>query len=297
MSSWRKRSGAAASLEDAAHQLTERDRAIIAALADFRLFTLEQLCRLFFTSMSSARDRLSTLFELGFLARSRPTTRAAYRYYLGPLGLRLLHADRVAAYEQAGLDSFGNRAVPNPGRAPTPAKAREYGEATFLSSQRPHREGVSDFYSRLVASTRTSAETRLVLWEVETSEHRWRHALFLRPDGIFDLDIAGIERPFWFEFDTGTETVDRLVEKVQRWSSFIERHLKMSWTLPLMLIELTRPGRESNLHDRLANLGTVLGLATTVTARAADPLGPIWRVVGDRPESLRSLADIPPPNH
>ncbi|RRR98213.1 replication-relaxation family protein [Glycomyces terrestris] len=296
MSSWRKRSSAAASLEAAAHQLTERDRAIIAALAEFRLFTLEQLCRLFFTSMSAARDRLSTLFERGFLARSRPSTRAAYRYYLGPLGLRLLHADRVAAYEQSSVDDYGNRAVPNPGRAPTAAKAREYGEGVFLSSQRPHREGVSDFYSRLVASTRAHPETRLIQWEIETSQHRWWTALSLRPDGIFDLDIAGLVRPFWFEFDTGTETIDRLVEKVRRWNSFIERHLKMSWTLPLMLIELTKPGREDNLHAWLELLGTVQGVATTVTARSADPLGPVWRVCGDRPDSLRPLAEIPPPN-
>jgi hypothetical protein len=296
MGSWRKRSNAAETLAEVSHRLTDRDRAIIAALDRFKVFTLEQLRRLFFTSVSSARDRLSTLVEQGVLARARPSNRAAYRYYLGPLGLRLVHADRVAAYEASGLDYLGKPEVPNPGRAPTRAKALEHGEAVFFSAQRSHREGVNDFYTRLVASCRTRPETRLVAWETETKEHRWHSVLFLRPDGVFDLVVDGLERPFWFEFDTGTETVERLVEKVERWSRFIERHLKMRWPLPVMLIELTKPGREDNLHARLGRLDPVYGVVTTTTARSMNPLDSIWRVHGDQAGALHSLAEIKPPN-
>ncbi|MEU6860303.1 replication-relaxation family protein [Glycomyces sp. NPDC046736] len=277
--------------------MTDRDREIVAALDKFKVFTLEQICRLFFTSISSARDRLSTLVEMGVLARSRPGTRSAYRYYLGLLGLRLLHADLVVAYENTGPDRSGMARPINPGRAPTPARAREHAEVVFSSAHRPHREGVNDFYTRLVVSCRSRSSTRLAAWETEAREHRWYTVLLLRPDGIFDLKIDGQDvRPFWFEYDTGSETLERLADKARRWSDFIERHLKMTWTLPLMLIELTKPGRETNLHNRLVELGAVHGIATTTTARSADPLGAVWREVGDSTEVPCSLEEILPPN-
>ena len=57
MGSWRAPSEPAGSVREIAHRLTERDFAIVADLARFRLFTLVQLERLFFDSNSSARDR------------------------------------------------------------------------------------------------------------------------------------------------------------------------------------------------------------------------------------------------
>lgn len=297
MGSWRKPAKAAASLTELGPYLTDRDRAIVTALDKFKLLTLEQIRRLFFTSTSSARDRLSTLLELGVLDRARPGSRAAYRYFLGLHGLRLLHADQVVAYEFAVPEWDGKRSTRGPARAPTPARAKEYAEAVFSSAHRPHREGVNDFYTRLVVACRNHPSTRLTAWETEAREHRWHTALLLRADGIFDLDIDGQgERPFWFEHDTGSETLERLAEKIRSWSDFIERHLKMSWTLPLMLLELTKPGRENNLHARLAGSGAVYGVATTTTARSTDPLGPVWRVVGDSAGVPRSLDKILPPN-
>lgn len=82
MGSWRTPASAAKSLGEVFHRLTDRDRAIIDVLGRCKLITVVQLSRIFFDSESAAYDRLKTLVELEILARRRPSTHGAYRYYL-----------------------------------------------------------------------------------------------------------------------------------------------------------------------------------------------------------------------
>jgi hypothetical protein len=310
MASWRTPSDAAASLGEIAHQLTDRDRAIIEHLDRFRLFTIEQLQRIFFDSASSAYDRVRTLTERGLLDRRRPSTHEAYRYFLGWLGLSLTHAVAVADYARdPGTDWFGKSEKPKPGRTPTKAKAREHADALFFSAHRSHLEGVNDCYSRLAFACRHDQTATLRRWYVEQEAERVSSVMGMRADGCFDLTLAGLKREFWFEYDTGTETLDRLIMKINHYDKEIGRHQRIAskrvqegqWTREeilaeapprMMLIEFTKPGREANLHDRLDRGEGRRLVATTATDRSADPLGPVWWCAGDPQGRLRRLDEV-----
>lgn len=310
MSSWRKPARAAASLGEVAHQLTERDLAIVDHLSRFRLLTIVQLERVFFDSASSAYDRIKTLCEKGLLDRRRPSTHEAYRYFLGWLGLCLVHAIAVADFEHdPGIDLFGKSEKPKPGRAPTKLKARQHADTLFFSSHRSHLEGVNDFYTRLASSCRGDIEAVLRYWYVEHEAEKVSPAMGQRPDGCFDLAFAGQEREFTFEYDTGTEPLERLVRKVDWYNREIARRQSirsrdinegkytreqvLAQAPPrMMLIEFTKPGREANLHDRLAAAGGRDLVATTNTARSGDPLGPVWWCAGYSPARMRCLDEV-----
>jgi hypothetical protein len=310
MASWRKRALAATSLGEVAHQLTDRDHAIIEHLSRFRLFTIVQLERVFFDSASSAYDRIKTLHEKGLLDRRRPSTHDSYRYFLGLLGLRLVHAVAVADFERdPGMDMFGRHEKPKPGRVPTKAKAQQHANTLFFSAHRSHLEGVNDFYTRLAYFARHSLETELRYWYVEHEAVEVSPASGQRPDGCLDLVFAGQEREFCYEYDTGTEPLDRLVRKVDWYNQEIARHQGierrnvkegkrtreqvLAEAPPrMMLIEFTKPGREGNLHDRLAAAGGLDLVATTACDRSADPLGPVWWCAGDPPGEFRRLDEV-----
>jgi predicted transcriptional regulator len=310
MSSWRKPAQVAASLGELAHQLTERDFAIVEHLSRFRLLTIVQLERVFFDSASSAYDRVKTLCERGLLDRRRPSTHEAYRYFLGWHGLSLVHSIASADFERdPGMDLFGRSEKPKPGRAPTKLKARQHADKLFFSSHRSHLEGVNDFYTRLAYSCRSSLDAKLRHWYVEHEAERVSPASGVRADGCFDLVFAGREREFWYEYDTGTEPLDRLVGKIDWYNQEIARHRSiqdqhikegkytreqvLAQAPPrMMLIEFTKPGREANLHDRLAAAGGLDLVATSTAARSGDPLGSIWRCAGTSPGEMRRLAEV-----
>jgi len=68
--------------DELAGRLTERDFAIIAALAKHKIMTAGMLEALFFPSAHSAAARLLTLSEMGVLARWRSPASRAFRYVL-----------------------------------------------------------------------------------------------------------------------------------------------------------------------------------------------------------------------
>lgn len=308
MGSWRAPAAPVDLLMELSHRLTDRDRAIVADLGRFRLFTLDQFQRVYFDSYSATRDRIASLFELGVLQRFRPHTRASFRYLLGWHGLRMIHAARAEEYERDPYVPYSNARKPKPGRAPSKAAAQEYADRIIASAHRGHLEGINDFYSRLAAACRGDETPELARWytEAETDEEAPLHGM--RADGAFDLATARGEAVFYFEFDTGTETLTRLAAKAVAYGGKVAgeqrsrraygnegRRASRPRTEPLrfMLIELTRPGREDNLHDRLAESGLRLPVATTTARRAADPLGPVWRLAGDPAGARRRLDQLP----
>jgi hypothetical protein len=128
----------------------------------------------------------------------------------------------------------------------------------------------------------------------------------MRPDGAFDLESPHGEAAFYLEFDTGTEPLTRLIAKARYFGEKANRELERgrgrvetarhsqshsassdpSW---FMLIEMTKSGREDNFHQRLAGSGERLPVATTLVDRAANPLGPVWRLCGAPARVLRRL--------
>lgn len=304
MGSWRARSVPASSVREVAHRLTDRDFAIITDLARFRLFTLKQLQRLYFESNSSARDRIATLTEMGLLQRFRPHTRAAYRYLLGLHGLKIVHANRVEDYERDPEGPILGERRPKPGRAPSKASAEAYAERIIASAHRSHLEGCNDFYSRLSAACRLDRGVELARWYTEAEADFISPLANLRADGAFDLDAPHGAAAFYYEYDTGTEPLARLVRKAETFAQEAERELSIRHervasgryrdyrVVGYMVIELTKPQRETNFHRELAQRGRPVLVATTTADRSADPLGPIWRQAGTQPASRRHLVTL-----
>lgn len=81
--------GSVADAIAAGRALTDRDRELIALLADHRVLTTDQIARLFYGHDNTARKRLVRLTERGILARFRTCVRPGsqtWRYTLGALG-------------------------------------------------------------------------------------------------------------------------------------------------------------------------------------------------------------------
>lgn len=89
----------------------------------------------------------------------------------------------------------------------------------------------------------------------------------VRPDGHGIWVEQHARVPFFLEYDTGTEPLSTLVDKLDRYASLAER-LGRTWPV---LFCLHSAARERNLHRRLAELRLTVPVATT--ARDDDVLG------------------------
>lgn len=294
MGSWRTPAEKTESLVALAHRLTDRDRAIISDLGGLRVLTLEQIARAHFSSKSSARDRMDTLRELGVVDRFRPSVRGAFRYVLSWSGLRLHHATveeaRLAEPEAYRIGS----------EKPRPAPSRPAAEALIArliaNPMRAHLEAVNDFYSRLALACRASDGVVLVRWYGEAEATALLNVPYLRPDGAFEVEVNGERWRCWFEHDTGTERASTLAGKATTYRAQLGHkslHRHFGDMPQALLFELTKPGREANLHPGLAEPAEDFTIATCTTDRSIDPLGPIWKLVGERPGRLRTFAELP----
>ncbi len=99
---------------------------------------------------------------------------------------------------------------------------------------------------------------------------------------------------FLLEYDTGTETLHRLLDKVEPYRRLWR---DTSLSLPLLFV-LPSPVREAHFHQRLVETGAGAGLtiATTNTdampARSHGPAGPVWRIAGNG-RRRHTLAELP----
>lgn len=236
-------------------RLTGRDMQIIDLLARHRLFTADQFADLCFPSNWTARNRLVTLAEMEVLARFRDDNRSAFRYALGFWG--------------AAVHAWRRNEAP-----PTKAAVAQAVHQLAVSRKRGHLEGVNTFFTTLAAEARASGgSVRLAEWRSEEEAA----SMFLgkvRPDGAATLAWdSGAAVSFCFEYDTGTETLDILAAKLDRYASRqpVGGHRGV-------LIQLTRPRRETNLHHRLTGHVFPFMVATTVTTSGL--FGDCWRPVG-----------------
>jgi len=220
------------------------------------MFTLEQITALFFTSERSARRRLEVLREIDVVARFRTCVRPgsqAYRYTLGHTGANL-HA--------------ASQGAPAPRR---PAWERRMAELA-TSPRSEHLLGVNGFLARLAAACRSGGRLELTEWLSE-NETAGLTGGIVRPDASGVLSGSGGNVEVWFEHDTGTETIERVAAKLDRYL------IRLGGWGRTVLFELPSLAREEHLHA--AWRGTQVGfpVATTVLDRAADPAGPVWRVL------------------
>jgi hypothetical protein len=158
-----------------------------------------------------------------------------------------------------------------------------------MSPTLPHLLVTNGFFVALTAHARTDPTTRLDRW---WNEARCRDEVgtVVRPDGHGVWNVGGRPVPFWLEVDLGTETLSRVVGKLDGYAK-----LPPPRAYPV-LFWLPTAAREANLHAHLARTGVPGGVAVaTAAADTGDgPAGPVWRVAG-RPGRV-SLADLASPD-
>ena len=201
-------------------QLTVRDLDIIDCLAAHKLLTSLMLTALFFPSRRTASARLCVLTEFGILRRFQSLPSRTYSYTLG------WHGHVIAALRSGG-------------RVPSKQSAELETRRLIVSRQRSHLEGINTFMALLHLAT-SDTEAKVTEWANEAqAAAEFTH---LRPDAAATVvfpDNRGLS--FWLEYDTATQSLTRLADKVCRYRS--GRHL---------LVVVPSQGRRDNLTATLS---------------------------------------------
>jgi protein involved in plasmid replication-relaxation len=247
---------------------------VLDLLAEHRAATAEQVARIWFPSEKRAADRLRQLFEADYLARWRPYLRpgsAPLIYTIGPRGAALLAAAADAP-------------------APRPSDTTEKVFRLQHSPSLGHTLGVVELFTLLHAAARALPGAALTEWwsEDETAGECFG---IVRPDGYgrwVEDTATGRRREVWFlfEYDRGTEKLDTLLGKIDKYARLMTEHPETD--LPV-LIEVPNHTREANLHRRLNARKTRPGqrrvyVATThtgyIAAAGHNPAGAVWWPAG-----------------
>lgn len=254
---------------------TPRDRWLLAMLGEHRTLTAEQITALCFNTLRSANRRLATLAALHLTDRFRtgPYGYGAqpYHYILGPAGALITAAAHDLTPKQFGYD-----------------RAKLLRQA--LRPDLPHTTGCNQLLVHLAAGRRAHPERTLSAW---WNEHScipvWgdvirpdAYALYAAPDSYGTRRECG----FFFEYDTGTESLTQLAGKLDGY----QRHHDAYGAHRPVLIHLPNQSREHALHARLTATGPCP--VPVATATAADLAGPVWRPVGTGERRLL-LPDLP----
>jgi hypothetical protein len=274
-----RRPGARLDLLEASAWLGPRDQVLAQLLDEHRTLTTTQITAALFNSRSTATGRLYRLRQAGWLDRFIPLRahgRLDTHWVLGPLG-----ADWAAHHDR---------------RPPPSVKAaRQRREAIAASPQLEHTDGANDVFIALLTHTRTDPGTRLARWwsparSAEATGQR------VHPDGHGVWEQADPGRPrqvgFWLEYDTGTETLERVKDKSEPY-----RRLRRDGGPDYpVLIWFPTPTREANFHRKLngegAHLQLTLATTSQVLAEREGIAGAIWKIAGNG-RCRHRLADLP----
>jgi hypothetical protein len=265
---------------EALRELTDRDRYLLAVLAEHQVLTADQIARLKFTDANTARKRLVLLTRRGILDRFRDAVRPGsqpWRYTLGPLGAAIIAAGRAQP-------------------APRPAVHAERVLRLARSPRLGHLLGANEFFVALAQHARHDRATALRWW-LNESRATAACAGLARPDGLgvwahHQPDGALREVAFLLEHDEGTEPIARLVAKLPGYAEAAlgdgPDHRVLFW--------LPSVARETHLHAALARGAVPVRVATAARqhadAASLDPAGPVWLIPGHT--TRRHLIDLAP---
>jgi hypothetical protein len=263
-------------LQSIATSLTERDQRICSDLFEHRILTTIQLYELHFHTYARARKRLLQLYRLGLVWRTRPPK------HPGSLPWHYV------------LDEPGALVVAD-------SRGIERNELTFrfdkvlgiIDSQRlRHLRETNGFFTRLAYACRTSDRAyRLAEWWGErTCVERWQG--LIQPDGLGRLEGPEGSMSFALELDRGTESRDRLAEKLERYALIASGPDAPD----AVLFCFASRERGQSAREVLTRPGVPVA-TTSLERHRADPLGPVWRPVGeDRRKRLIDLMDAGHPH-
>ncbi len=253
---------------------TPRDRWLLAMIAEHRVLTAEHITALAYGTLRSANRRLAALTRLKLVERFRrnPDRHGTepYHYILGPTGALLVAAAHDLTPKQFGYD-----------------RAKLHRQA--YRADLPHTLGCNTLLINLAAEHRTRPDHQLtVWWDQDSCIPVWGDVI--RPDAYAVFTAPGTagavsECSFFFEYDTGTESLTQLAGKLRGYT----RHGDAYGGHRPVLIHLPDPAREHALHARITTTGpTPVPVATATGPRLAHP---VWRPVGT--DRRLALADLP----
>jgi hypothetical protein len=238
---------------EAAGRLTERDRYLCRLLLDHQVLTTEQIRQVGFVSQRRTRFRLAQLQQLRVLDCFRPLARigsSPQHWMLDTLGATVLAAERGVDLSELGW-------------------RRDKALALATSAQLAHTVGTNGFFCSLLAAARTLPQAELRLWwSARRCAGAW--GSFVRPDGYGVWSEAGGRTAFLLEFDTGTETTNRLAEKLDRYARLFAatgRRLPVLFSFP-------GPGRETEGRRVLRH--PAAPVFTTALPAGSSPADPVW---------------------
>jgi hypothetical protein len=266
-----------------ARHLTERDREVALCLYDQQVLTTEQLALLFFSSKRRAQDRLLFLYRQRVLDRFYPPT----RFEAGkPQAHWLL--DEAGAHLVAAFLDLDRRHLD--------WRRRDDWDS---HPQLAHRLEVNRFVTDLIAATLAHPAFGVVAWfgpRQAAARLGERMRGTVRPDAELILTTRRGPVDVLVEWDRGTETLDRLEEKLRRYR-MAESKLHYEDDEPRSIL-FVLPGRRrlDNLRELCGDLdrdGSWPILATTARElHSAGPLAPIWHRL-DAAEPPRRLTGLP----
>ncbi|WP_274521164.1 replication-relaxation family protein [Nocardia seriolae] len=273
--------------------MLDRDRRLLALLAEHKVLTTDQIASLEFTSIRRAQDRLAKLREMGMLFAFRESLygggTSQTRHALGYSGARLIAAQHAE-------------------RPPSPAAYALSLERLACSPTLKHRLGINGFFAALGAHRNPArypdavAVVGLTQWwsERQCADQFWTSALDpapIHPDGYGCWEQDGRAVRFFLEYDTGTETLATVATKLADYQDF------PTDKFGILLFSLHSYRRETGLRTALSRTlgqgdpGLVIATSTRDFTDRNGPAGPLWAVLttrnGDTTTERLRLADLP----
>jgi hypothetical protein len=264
-------------LLEAASRVTVRDRYLCSLLLDHQVLTTGQLRQVCFPSERTAQLRLVQLHQLRVVDRFRPLTTtgsAPQHWVLDSLGAAIVAAER--GVEVGDLSWRRDKTV-----------------ALAASAQLPHLVGSNGFFCSLLAAARRRPDSELALWwSARRCAAAW--GSIVRPDGYGVWTQAGRRSAFLFEHDTGSETLGRLAEKLDRYARLFAATGR---SIPV-LFSFPGPGRETQARRALRHPD--VSVATAALAAGQSPADAVWLPINTNPDRETSgrlaLIDLPRPS-
>ena len=264
-------------------QLTNRDRTLLGLLYDHKVLTTEQITTALFPNRDTAQHRLVVLYRLGVVDRFRWLREGggsySWRYTISHLGAA--HIAAMLGDDPPRRDHILNR-------------NRRLASSPTIE----HTLGANSFFTDLLGHARTHPGCALRRWW-STDQCR-RPGAFgspmlqlsgVHPDGHGIWTEGDRATMFFLEYDTGTEPLGRLVEKVERYAGTAWQPVPR---LPV-LFWLHSAAREHHLHQRLASMHLPTTVATAsrdhASAAGATPADAIWTRHGEAAQRV-SLTDL-----
>ena len=259
-------------LYELAVHLTERDRVICRLLLDHRVLTTAQVADVGFGSLRKAQQRLALLYTLEVVDRFRLRSwsgRGPYHFSLGAAGAAVVAAERGVTVSDLAWQRQGSTALATNG-------------------QLGHLVGCNGFLTALIRSSRHQQGTALdEWWSARRCAGAWGEAV--RPDAYAVWVEGEVRLPFFFEYDTGTETLARLTAKLDGYARLARAVGHPTW----VLFRFPSSGREAQARRVLDH--PQVAVATAYLPPGASPDGPLWLAVGES-GYRRRLIDLGAPS-